>query len=59
MKDFIAQAAQDDDERLESVDGAAELLGLDSRNDYMPGLNILLRPHQLIGVAWYVLDICV
>ena len=20
----------------------------------MPGLNILLRPHQLIGVAWYV-----
>jgi hypothetical protein len=20
----------------------------------MPGLNVLLRPHQLIGVAWYV-----
>lgn len=54
MKEFIAEAANDNDDRLESVDDAAQILGIESREDYIPGMNVKLRPHQIIGVAWSV-----
>lgn len=54
VKEFIAEVANDNDERLESVDDAARILGIESREDYIPGMNVMLRPHQIIGVAWSV-----
>lgn len=57
MQEFIAQAAKDDDDRLESIDHSAQLLGLQSRDDILPGMEITMMKHQLMGVAWYVLGV--
>ncbi|KAH7882695.1 SNF2 family N-terminal domain-containing protein [Phlebopus sp. FC_14] len=38
----------------QTVQGAIERLGLQSDKDLLPGLEIRLLPHQLIGVRWMV-----
>ncbi|KAJ7275100.1 SNF2 superfamily protein [Mycena rebaudengoi] len=37
-----------------SVENALEKLGLQSKTDLLPSLDIPLMPHQLLGVAWMV-----
>ncbi|KAJ6631188.1 SNF2 family N-terminal domain-containing protein [Mycena sp. CBHHK59/15] len=37
-----------------SVDKAVEKLGLQTKYDLLPSLDIALMPHQLLGVAWMI-----
>ncbi|EIN08787.1 P-loop containing nucleoside triphosphate hydrolase protein [Punctularia strigosozonata HHB-11173 SS5] len=36
----------------ESIDKALKKLGLNDQHELLPGMNIRLMPHQIIGVAW-------
>jgi len=53
FKDFFISAMEDFQETPKVVD-AAHKLGLDSTSDVIPGLEVQLMPHQLIGVSWMV-----
>jgi hypothetical protein len=52
FREFVQHAAKEDGGF--SVDEAVAALGMQCRDDAIPGLNITLRPFQLIGVAWQV-----
>ncbi|KIJ33058.1 hypothetical protein M422DRAFT_70485 [Sphaerobolus stellatus SS14] len=53
FKDFFA-SAMDDLQEAPKVTDAARDLGLPHVQALMPGLEVRLMPHQLIGVAWMV-----
>ena len=53
FKDFFISAMEDFQETPKVVD-AAHKLGLGSTSDVIPGLEVQLMPHQLIGVSWMV-----
>ena len=44
----------DDHEGAIPVRDAAKALGLYNTTDRLPGMQVPLMPHQLIGVAWMV-----
>ncbi|KAJ1306287.1 hypothetical protein OPQ81_010989 [Rhizoctonia solani] len=46
--------AMDDHEGAIPVRDAAKALGLSNTTDRLPGMQVPLMPHQLIGVAWMV-----
>ncbi|KAF8507571.1 SNF2 family N-terminal domain-containing protein, partial [Hysterangium stoloniferum] len=51
LKDFFTSAMEDLQEMPKVVD-AANQLGLENTNTMLPGLEVKLMPHQLIGVSW-------
>jgi hypothetical protein len=53
LKDFFISAMEDFQEMPKVVD-AAHKLGLETTSDLIPGLEVQLMPHQLIGVSWMV-----
>ncbi|KAL7416498.1 SNF2 family N-terminal domain-containing protein [Mrakia frigida] len=53
MKEFFEDSLNDFADNA-SVNDSLQKLGLDDMKDILPGLNITLMPHQIIGVAWLV-----
>ncbi|KXN90402.1 hypothetical protein AN958_04271, partial [Leucoagaricus sp. SymC.cos] len=53
LAEFVTSAIDNGSQGL-TVQTAMEELGLASRQDYLPGLEVRLLPHQAIGVAWMV-----
>lgn len=53
LKDFFVSAMEDFQEMPRVVD-AARKLGLENTSSFLPGMEIQLMPHQLIGVSWMV-----
>lgn len=53
MAEFITKAIDNSSHGV-TVKSAMEKLGLQSKRDLLPGLEIRLLPHQLIGVSWMI-----
>ncbi|GJJ08897.1 hypothetical protein Clacol_003117 [Clathrus columnatus] len=53
FKDFFSTAMEDFQEAPKVMDAAKEL-GLGNTSSFLPGLEVQLMPHQLIGVSWMV-----
>ncbi|KAI0085988.1 SNF2 family N-terminal domain-containing protein [Irpex rosettiformis] len=53
MADFVSKTIDNASHGL-SVQAAMESLGLKDKRDVIPGLEVRLLPHQLIGVSWMV-----
>ncbi|KAF9074434.1 SNF2 family N-terminal domain-containing protein [Rhodocollybia butyracea] len=51
MAEFVTQSINNVSHGL-TVKTAVEKLGLEDANDILPGMNVRLLPHQLIGVSW-------
>ncbi|KAF8577549.1 hypothetical protein K439DRAFT_547840 [Ramaria rubella] len=51
LKDFFVSAMEDFHEMPKVVDAAKDL-GLNNTSSFLPGLEVQLMPHQLIGVSW-------
>ncbi|KAK4055289.1 hypothetical protein OIV83_000572 [Microbotryomycetes sp. JL201] len=54
FQEFLKAVQGADFEGNATVQEAAQKLGLMSQSDKIPGMNVHLLPHQLIGVAWMV-----
>lgn len=50
FQDFLKEVVKEPEPS--SVDLAVQELGLASRHDPLPGMNIILKPFQLLGVSW-------
>ncbi|KAF8486693.1 SNF2 family N-terminal domain-containing protein [Gautieria morchelliformis] len=53
LRDFFVSAMEDFQETPKVVD-AAHKLGLENTAALLPGLEVQLMPHQLIGVSWMI-----
>ncbi|TFK47207.1 hypothetical protein OE88DRAFT_1811381 [Heliocybe sulcata] len=53
MAEFVTRSIDNLSQGI-TVRGAMEKLGLKNKRDLIPGLEVRLLPHQVIGVAWMV-----
>ncbi|KAF8824539.1 hypothetical protein HHX47_DHR8000079 [Lentinula edodes] len=51
MVEFVTQTINNASHGI-TVKSAVEKLGLEDLNDILPGMNVRLLPHQVIGVSW-------
>ncbi|KAJ4480950.1 SNF2 family DNA-dependent ATPase [Lentinula aciculospora] len=51
MSEFVTQTINNVSHGI-TVKSAVEKLGLEDSNDILPGMNVRLLPHQIIGVSW-------
>ncbi|KAI0702754.1 SNF2 family N-terminal domain-containing protein [Earliella scabrosa] len=53
LAEFVSQGIDNAAHGL-TIDKAMEKLGLADAKDYIPGMEVRLLPHQLIGVSWMI-----
>ncbi|OJA08757.1 hypothetical protein AZE42_08874 [Rhizopogon vesiculosus] len=54
LAEFVYNSIESLGDRSQSVQDALKNLGLQGDKDLLPGLEVRLLPHQLIGVSWMV-----